>query len=915
MILSTLLALVPFPSSAQFTDMEILQFEPRELRGLQTVDLDQDGDQDIIGGASDGGSIAVWEGDGTGSFNDTRMIGIGVPAIFDLDVGDVDGDGDLDFVGITNGPTLFWSENDGAGEYIVARPLFSDATYPSDATMTFALGDVDGDGQLDVIASIAHPSMAARLMRVDAVGTSFPTAEQIAVPVFGPAFLKFGDIDGDGDGDLAYAGGGGGGIGGGVEVALALNDGAGGFTLKPSLPPVAPFGPNVFARFLGIYDENNDGVQDIVLAYLIQPSIIPMFPPAPFSAEVNISSFRAVAPGSFVSPTQVYSSQFTPRVNVFDLDGDQDQDIFLASGASISTLENLTGGNYGAETVLATAIPVILTTAGDFNGDNQNELVSVTRAGQVLIHELVPGSPVLAVSPNATLMNDVVVAPKDPSLLDFDGDGHLDVVVRHRHERPFQVWPGDGMGGFGAPIVPGASTIFGLPLNESIEEGGKWADIDADGDLDFVAVAQLSDGIGWLENLGAGQFASFELIVAQGRRVHEVQIADMDDDGLLDVIRVNRWGLRVGWYKNLGSGAFGPWAFAPIGSADAEIVIEDLDGDGDLDFVVGGRFGNMEGVQFHENDGAGGFEPAVLLATFPTDVVMRDFRLADVNQDGLLDIVRLGYWISPVGRGRLQVALGVGGLAYGSPVDVDLHPAESPSDLEVVDVDGDGQLDVVTLAQNTPPSAQSNGFTLLRGRGDGSFEAGASMNDFGDLPMSGLLRGDLGDIDGDGDLDLLVVDPDLNIIGWHESVARGDVGVPFCEGAVPNSVGLSSRTRAYGSARIVEADLQLAAADLPPGVLGIFITGTATISAPLASSVGILCVGGSLGRFVGPGQVVQADPAGRFGISIDLGQLPGPGVFSSVAPGETRYFQAWHRDVVGSQATSNLTDAVAVTAY
>ena len=74
-----------------------------------------------------------------------------------------------------------------------------------------------------------------------------------------------------------------------------------------------------------------------------------------------------------------------------------------------------------------------------------------------------------------------------------------------------------------------------------------------------------------------------------------------------------------------------------------------------------------------------------------------------------------------------------------------------------------------------------------------------------------------------------------------------------------------------------------------------------------------LCLGGFIGRFIGPNQVLAADPGGVIHLPVDLSSLPTALGSTSAAPGETWYFQLWHRDGVAGAVTSNFTDAVSVT--
>ncbi|MEL6431751.1 MAG: hypothetical protein AAFR54_21450, partial [Planctomycetota bacterium] len=54
-------------------------------------------------------------------------------------------------------------------------------------------------------------------------------------------------------------------------------------------------------------------------------------------------------------------------------------------------------------------------------------------------------------------------------------------------------------------------------------------------------------------------------------------------------------------------------------------------------------------------------------------------------------------------------------------------------------------------------------------------------------------------------------------------------------------------------------------------------------------------------------------PLGEAWLRLSLPNTPDGSVVSPVLAGETWYYQAWHRDVVGGAQTTNLTDAVAVT--
>ena len=113
---------------------------------------------------------------------------------------------------------------------------------------------------------------------------------------------------------------------------------------------------------------------------------------------------------------------------------------------------------------------------------------------------------------------------------------------------------------------------------------------------------------------------------------------------------------------------------------------------------------------------------------------------------------------------------------------------------------------------------------------------------------------------------------------------------------------------------VTSNDLTLTAADLPPSSFGFFLASqTQGAVANPGGSEGVLCLGGAIGRFVGPGQIKNSGSNGEFSLALDLTALPSPTGFVAAMPGETWNFQAWHRDSVGGNAVSNFTDGLSTT--
>ena len=115
-----------------------------------------------------------------------------------------------------------------------------------------------------------------------------------------------------------------------------------------------------------------------------------------------------------------------------------------------------------------------------------------------------------------------------------------------------------------------------------------------------------------------------------------------------------------------------------------------------------------------------------------------------------------------------------------------------------------------------------------------------------------------------------------------------------------------------GSDVVFLNNLTISARSLSLNSFGYFIASrTAGSVFPVANSEGRLCVVGNVGRGVGGG-ILFSGTTGTFLGSINVNAIAQPSGTTPISPGETWYFQAWHRDA-NPTLTSNFTDAVAVT--
>jgi hypothetical protein len=323
-----------------------------------------------------------------------------------------------------------------------------------------------------------------------------------------------------------------------------------------------------------------------------------------------------------------------------------------------------------------------------------------------------------------------------------------------------------------------------------LDRGLAAADVDLDGDMDLAGTAGAAMGV-WL-NAGDGNFAParyFSTISA----VSNLCVADLNADALPDLVGIGSSVFDVRTLMNGGAGQFtlGPAYTAGEGNS---IAAGDLDGDGDIDLVSGDW--NFH-VYLARNTGQGQFAPATSINIYNRP---RSIIVADLTADGLLDVATADD-LSPAGA---TVLLGTGGGGFSAPLQ---YPAGiNPRSIVGADLDGDGWSDLA-VADASPLNQSLAGVSILRNLGNGLF-APSVVWTAGAQPLSIAA----GDIDRDGDMDLVVANcsechdpftPNFGLSGV--TVLLNDGGGAFPT-AVLYSVGPADS--AYGGERSVAlADL------------------------------------------------------------------------------------------------------------
>jgi hypothetical protein len=170
----------------------------REPFSIQAVDVDGDGDTDVISASSQDNTVAWFENDGRGQFGDQRTISSNVTGVRYLRASDVDHDGDADVLTASDRTgAISWFENlDGSGTFGAENPLGQ----LEKANWVFG-ADVDGDGDQDVLS--ASRRSAVWFENTNGSGDfAFGSSVHNNDPDFSTVRPTAADVDNDGDADF-----------------------------------------------------------------------------------------------------------------------------------------------------------------------------------------------------------------------------------------------------------------------------------------------------------------------------------------------------------------------------------------------------------------------------------------------------------------------------------------------------------------------------------------------------------------------------------------------------------------------------------------------------------------------------------------------------------------------------------------
>ncbi|HEV8246575.1 MAG TPA: CRTAC1 family protein [Polyangiaceae bacterium] len=360
----------------------------------------------------------------------------------------------------------------------------------------------------------------------------------------------------------------------------------------------------------------------------------------------------------------------------YDRDGNVDLYVVAGDGASNALLRNRGQGSFEEVSALAGVALEHVNGSGplffDFDGDGWLDLFVGATDGS---------SPSLFQNRQDGTFSDVTASVGLASLAgvisasagDYDGDGWLDLFLSHwgSAEDACHLWKNEGGRHFAcvdekAGIAP--FTIDGV-LDRSFS--ANFVDIDRDGDQDLLVASDFATSR-VLRNQGGGHFEPWLSLVISDENGMGSAIGDYDGDGAFD------WFVSSVW---------------------------------DADSVAEGDWG-MSGNRLYRNLGDGTFEDVTDVAGVREGDWGWATCFADLNQDGMLDLVQVNGWPqgSPQFRdtpARLFVAQSVGRFSEQAE-SLGFVERGGGRGLSCFDYDGDGDLDLFVMNNDAPSKLWRN---------------------------------------------------------------------------------------------------------------------------------------------------------------------------------------------------------------
>ena len=629
--------------------------------------------------------------------------------------GDLDSDGDIDAIVFRQYENPLVLLNEGGFNFLT-YDLYENINAPNNGldVTSVLLGDFDGDGDLDLV--VEYPAFQLGIFHNNGDATFNQFADPFSLPGDFSGFgLSLNDViavnvDDDADDDLITKDG----TSNGYSDIRVLKNSTSGFNGPVAFDQEAP--QVLQSQFSPFYAETEividiDGDTDVDVVYYSSGALYAL----KNDGAGVFSQYGDAITTTFFSPR--------PEANkAFDFDNDGDFDIAAVYGSPgnfyLEELLNDGDGNF------SNGIP---NSALEFNTFSSVEKIRLRNDGfeDLLIQDQNDTTFFLS-NDDGNGFGDLTKTTIGIRPADIDDDGDDDV---------FTEGPGflgssrnNGNGSFsGNPRIFNLSTVYDLDT----------IDIDGDSDLDIVTAGEKVSRV-WLNN-GSGSFSVGQEIGGYGR---SVAFGDLDGDLDPDLV-IGREGsgsnslLGFEIWRN-DDGVLTAVDTLDIGNYSArEVFIENIDADADLEIITFGK--SIEDGNYLRSFDNGG---SLSFSNFFSTIVKyqaTSIDVGDIDGDSNVDVF-LGAGEYSFSNSQIFLNTGSGNFAFSS--EFDPSPEYTTSDVDLIDFDGDLDLDLLTTSQTEHRIFLNEGgvFTYLS-----------------KLPTTQTAElSTVGDIDGDGDNDIIL---------------------------------------------------------------------------------------------------------------------------------------------------------------
>ena len=619
---------------------------------VYATDIDNDGDIDVLSASAEDGRINWYENNGSESFTE-RNITTSADGAQSVYAADIDSDGDIDVLSASfNDDKIAWYENDGAADpSFTARTI----TTSADAAKSVYAIDLDGDGDIDVLSASMEDDKIAWYENDGAADPSF-TARTITTSADGAKSVFAADVDGDGDIDVLSA------SMHDDKVVWYENDGAAdpAFTAS-TITSSADGASSVYAA-----DVDRDGDIDVLSA-------------SSYDDKIAWYENNGAADPSFTAHTITTSADGAASVFAADLDSDGDIDVLSASllDDKVIWYENnlaaLGTPTFTAATITTSADYAFSVFAADVDSDGDIDVLSASADDDKIAWYENDG----AADPSFTARTISTSADRAFSVFaaDVDSDGDMDVLSASYNDNDITWYENNGSQSFTERTIEtnadGPRSVFA-------------ADVDSDGDMDVLS-ASYNDKLSWHENNGSQSFTTH--LIANLDGAYSVFASDVDRDGDIDVLSAAYVDDKIVWYPNDGSQGFSADNIQ-TGADFFSIFAIDVDSDGDVDVLSAS--GSDDKIAWYENNGSQSFT-ARTITTSADDA--RSVYAADLDNDGDIDVLSASNLDDKIAWYENN-----GSQSFTS------HTITTNADGAVsvfaADIDNDGKIDVLSASSN-----------------------------------------------------------------------------------------------------------------------------------------------------------------------------------------------------------------------